>query len=294
MQLFFQYLVSGIALGSLYALVAIGYSLVYGVLELINMTHGTIYMIGAFMFYIAFELWDAPVVLAVAFALLVCGILGFAVEHLTLRPLRKARMPKTAALICTIGVSTILQNVMLFLMGSQSRSYPTLFNGQFFVVNGVYISYLQVTIVIVAAVLLFALNFFIKKSRLGMAMRATSANYDAAELMGISTDFIIGLTFFIGAVLAAVSGIFGCMTFMTVNISSGVSVGMKTFAATVLGGIGEFKGAVLGGIIIGIVESLTAGYIASEVRDMAAFGALIIVLILRPSGLLGKPMQKKV
>lgn len=294
MQLFFQYLVSGIALGSLYALVAIGYSLVYGVLELINMTHGTIYMIGAFMFYIAYVLWKLPILVAVLFAIVISGLLGFLIEHFTLRPLRKARMPKTAALICTIGVSTLLQNAMLFLMGSQSRSYPSLFTGKYLVIGGVYITYLQIVIVAVAVVLLLILNLFIKKSKMGMAMRATSANYDAAELMGISTDFIIGLTFFIGAALAAVSGIFGCMTFMTVNISSGVSVGMKTFAATVLGGIGEFKGAVLGGLIIGIVESLTAGYVGSEVRDIAAFAALIIVLIIRPSGLLGKPMQKKV
>lgn len=294
MQLFLQYLISGLALGSLYALVAIGYSLVYGVLELINMTHGTIYMIGAFLFYIAYSLWHVPMALAAIIAILTCGLLGFLIEHFTLRPIRKAKMSKTCALICTIGVSTMLQNAMLFLMGSESRSYPTLFNGKYFVVGGVYITYLQITIVVVAAILLFVLNAFIKKSKMGMAMRATSANYDAAELMGISTDFIIGLTFFIGAAMAAVSGILGCMTFMTVNISSGVSIGTKTFAATVLGGIGEFKGAVLGGLIIGIVESLTAGYISSEVRDIAAFGALIIVLVLRPSGLLGKPMQKKV
>ncbi|NLD58397.1 MAG: branched-chain amino acid ABC transporter permease [Clostridiales bacterium] len=294
MQLFFQYLVSGIALGSLYALVAIGYSLVYGVLELINMTHGTIYMIGAFMFYIAYSLWGASIAVAALFAIAVSAILGSLIEYLTLRPLRKARMAKTTALICTIGVSTILQNLMLFLMGSQSRSYPSLFFGKYLVVNGVYITYLQITIVAVAAVLLVVLNLFIKRSKMGMAMRATSASYDAAELMGISTNFVIGMTFFVGAALAAVSGIFGCMTFMSVNISSGVSVGMKTFAATVLGGIGEFKGAVLGGLIIGIVESMTAGYVTSEVRDIAAFSVLILVLIVRPSGLLGKPAQKKV
>jgi branched-chain amino acid transport system permease protein len=293
-QLFFQYLVSGIALGSLYALVAIGYSLVYGVLELINMTHGTIYMIGAFMFYIAYSLWGASIAVAALFAIAVSAILGSLIEYLTLRPLRKARMAKTTALICTIGVSTILQNLMLFLMGSQSRSYPSLFFGKYLVVNGVYITYLQITIVAVAAVLLVVLNLFIKRSKMGMAMRATSASYDAAELMGISTNFVIGMTFFVGAALAAVSGIFGCMTFMSVNISSGVSVGMKTFAATVLGGIGEFKGAVLGGLIIGIVESMTAGYVTSEVRDIAAFSVLILVLIVRPSGLLGKPAQKKV
>lgn len=294
MQLFLQYFISGIALGSLYALVAIGYSLVYGVLELINMTHGTIYMIGAFMFYIANVMWGANILISLLFAVLVSGILGFSIERLALRPLRKAKMSKTSALICTIGVSTLLQNAMLFLMGSQSRSYPSLFAGKYIAVGGVYITYLQIVIVAVASFLLIVLNLFIKKSKWGMAMRATSASYDAAELMGISTDFIIGFTFFIGAALAAVSGILGCMTFMSVNISSGVSVGTKTFAATVLGGIGEFKGAVLGGIFIGVVESLVAGYIGSEVRDIAAFAALIIVLVIRPSGLFGKPVQKKV
>lgn len=294
MQMFLQIMISGISLGSLYALIAIGYSLVYGVLELINMTHGTVYMVGAFMFYIPYVLWKWPILVALFFSLAGSGLLGYGIERFTLRPLRKRKLPKFMALICTIGVATILQNIMLLLMGSQSRSYPTLFAGKSIVIAGAYITYLQILIMAVAAVLLILLYLFINRSRIGTAMRATALSYEAAELMGISTDGIIGLTFFVGAVFATISGIFGCMVFMNVSIMSGVSIGMKTFAATVLGGIGEFRGAVLGGLIIGIVESLTAGYISSEIRDMAAFVVMILILLIRPSGLLGKPALKKV
>jgi branched-chain amino acid transport system permease protein len=252
------------------------------------------YMIGAYLFYIANVLWKLNLFVSLALSMLITGILGLAVERFALRPLRVKGLPKFTALICTIGVSTMLQNAMLFIMGSQSRSYPTLFPGKYVVVAGAYITYLQILIVIIAIVLLALLNTFIKKSKIGTAMRATAANYEAAELMGISTNMIVGLTFFIGSAFAAISGVMGCMIFMSVNIASGVSIGMKTFAATVLGGIGEFKGAVLGGLVIGIVESMTAGYIGSEVRDMAAFVALIVILVIRPSGLLGKPLAKKV
>lgn len=294
MYVFIQNLISGIALGSLYALVAIGYSLVYGVLELINMTHGTIYMVGAYLFYIAHVLWGVPMILALLFSMVICGILGFSIERFTLRPLRKRGLPKFTALICTIGVSTVLQNVMLFLMGSLNRSYPAPFYGKSFKIGEAYLTYLQLFVTVVAALLLIVFNLFFTRSKLGTAMRATAQNSDAAELMGISTDLIIGLTFLVGAVFAAISGVFGCMVFMNVSIVSGNSIGMKTFAATVLGGIGEFKGAVLGGILIGVVECMTAGYIGSEVRDIAAFLILIIILLFRPSGLLGKPVLKKV
>ena len=159
---------------------------------------------------------------------------------------------------------------------------------------GANISYIQIFVVIMAIILMLLMTVFIKKSKAGMAMRATAQNSDAAELMGINVDRVVGLTFFAGAALATISGIFSCMIFRSINLSSGVVIGNKTFAATVLGGIGELKGAVLGGILIGIIETFTAGYISSNLRDIAAFIVLIIVLIVRPRGLLGKPVQKKV
>ena len=294
MEFFIQQLVNGIALGSLYALTAIGYSLVYAVLELINFTHGTMYMVGAYLFYIFVILVGIPFFPAFLLAILLTGCLGYLNERYTLRPLRKKKLPKFTALICTIGVSIVIQNVMLLFLGSETRQYPTLFDGKYITVATANVSYIQLFVIAMSILMMVGLTIFIKKSKTGMAMRATAQNAEATELMGIPADRVVGLTFFFGAVLAAVSGIFACMIFRSVNLSIGVATGNKTFAATVLGGIGELRGAVLGGLLIGIVETFTAGYIGSSIRDIAAFVVLVIVLIFRPCGLLGKPVQKKV
>lgn len=294
MEFFMQQLINGIALGSLYALTAIGYSLVYAVLELINFTHGTMYMVGAYLFYIFVSLCGFPFFPAFLLAIFLTGCLGYLVERYTLRPLRKKNLPKFTALICTIGVSIVIQNVMLLFLGSETRQYPTLFDGKYITVATANISYIQIFVILMSVLLMVALTLFIRNSRTGMAMRATAQNCQATELMGIPVDRVVGLTFFFGAVLAAVSGIFACMIFRSVNLSIGVTTGNKTFAATVLGGIGELSGAVLGGLLIGIVETMTAGYISSSMRDIAAFVVLVFVLICRPCGLLGKPVRKKV
>ena len=294
MEFFAQQLVNGIALGSVYALSAIGYSLVYAVLELINFTHGTMYMVGAYLFLIFVSMCSMPYYLSFILAVLLTGTLGYCIEKFTLRPIRKKKLPNFMMLICTMGVSILIQNIMLLFLGSQTRLYPTLFDGRNVAIFGANISYIQIFVVIMAIILMLLMTVFIKKSKAGMAMRATAQNSDAAELMGINVDRVVGLTFFAGAALATISGIFSCMIFRSINLSSGVVIGNKTFAATVLGGIGELKGAVLGGILIGIIETFTAGYISSNLRDIAAFIVLIIVLIVRPRGLLGKPVQKKV
>ena len=294
MEFFMQQLINGIALGSLYALTAIGYSLVYAVLELINFTHGTMYMVGAYLFYIFVSLCGLPFFPAFLLAIFLTGCLGYLVERYTLRPLRKKNLPKFTALICTIGVSIVIQNVMLLCVGSETRQYPTLFDGKYITVVTANISYIQIFVILMSVLMMVALTLFIRNSRTGMAMRATAQNSQATELMGIPVDRVVGLTFFFGAVLAAVSGIFACMIFRSVNLSIGVTTGNKTFAATVLGGIGELSGAVLGGLLIGIVETMTAGYISSSMRDIAAFVVLVAVLICRPCGLLGKPVRKKV
>lgn len=294
MEVFAQQLINGIALGSLYALTAIGYSLVYAVLELINFTHGTMYMVGAYLFYLFAVPCGMNWAVAFLLAIFLTGALGYLIERYTLRPLRRRNMPKFTALICTIGVSILIQNVMLLFLGSQTRPFPTLFEGKYFTIANANISYIQVFVIAMSLVLMVVMTLIIKKSKMGMAMRATAQNSGATELMGIPTDRVVGTTFFCGAVLAAISGIFACMIFRSVNLSIGVTTGNKTFAATVLGGIGELKGAVLGGLLIGLVETFTAGYIDSSLRDIAAFVVLVAVLIFRPCGLLGKPAIKKV
>lgn len=294
MQVFTQQLINGIALGSLYALTAIGYSLVYAVLELINFTHGTMYMVGAYLFYVFATLCGFSFFPSFIMAIFLTGCIGYGIERFTLRPLRLKKLPKFTALICTIGVSIVIQNFMLLFLGSETRQYPTLFDGKYISVGGSSISYIQIFVIAMSILMMTGLSVFIKKSKTGMAMRAAAQNGEATELMGISVNRVVGLTFFSGAVLAAVSGIFACMIFRSVNLSIGVATGNKTFAATVLGGIGELKGAVLGGLLIGIVETFTAGYISSNLRDIAAFIVLVLVLIFKPCGLLGKPVQKKV
>lgn len=294
MQFFIQQVVSAIALGSVYALTAIGYSMVFGVLELINFSHAAVFMVGAFLYYIFVDILGLPILLSFIPAILITGLLGVVIEKLTLRPLRLNNQPKFVSLISTIGSSIILQNIMFLIMGSETLPYPTLFKGKNISLVGVNISYMQIITVAVSAILLAALSIFIKKAKIGMAMRAAAQNYDATELMGISVDRVVSTTFFIGSAIAAVSGIFACMNFQNVDINIGTSFGLKTFAATVLGGIGNLSGAVLGSLIIAFAEVFTAAYIDTSIRDLAAFLVLVTVLLVRPNGLLGKSIQKKV
>ena len=198
MEFFIQQLVNGIALGSLYALTAIGYSLVYAVLELINFTHGTMYMVGAYLFYIFASLVGMPFFPAFLLAILLTGCLGYLIERYTLRPLRKKKLPKFTALICTIGVSIVIQNVMLLFLGSETRQYPTLFDGKYITVATANVSYIQLFVIAMSILMMVGLTIFIKKSKTGMAMRATAQNAEATELMGIPADRVVGLTFFFG------------------------------------------------------------------------------------------------
>lgn len=292
--MFLIYTISGIVLGSVYALTAVGYSIVYGVLELVNFAHGTIFMVGAYLMYILCTLLGVPLLPGAVIAVALTGAVGILYERIALRPLRLRNLPKFCFLICTIGISIVLENILFVTMGSEARLYPTLREGMYYSVLGVNLSFVQLLIMLVAVVLMAALVIFLKKSPLGMAMRATAQNRTATELMGISVDAIVSITFFLGSALAAVSGIFYCMAFRSVSTGIGAQITQKTFASTVLGGIGEIGGAVIGGLILGLTESYTSGYIGSEYRDVAAFIVLIAVLLIRPSGLLGKPAQKKV
>ena len=294
MQNFMIYTIGGLVLGGIYALTAVGYSMVYGILELVNFAHGTIYMIGAFLFYLLNVSLGIPGLVSFFLAVVLTGILGIAYERLALRPLRIRNLPKFCFLICTIGVSYFLENIFFVFLGSESRLYPTMMEDHFIKIGGINITVVQIVTIITSVVLMLVLTWFVKKTPTGMAMRATAENRTATQLMGISVDNIVSITFFLGSALAAVAGIFTCMTYRSVSTSIGVTTGTKTFAATVLGGIGEIKGAVIGGLIIGLTESYTSGYIGSEYRNMVAFILLIIVLLFKPNGLFGKPVQKKV
>ena len=294
MQNFIIYTIGGLVLGGIYALTAVGYSMVYGILELVNFAHGTIYMIGAFLFYLLNVALGMPGLPAFFLAVVLTGILGIAYERLALRPLRIRNLPKFYFLICTIGVSYFLENIFFVFLGSESRLYPTMMEDQFIKIFGINVTVVQIVTIVTSVVLMLILTWFVKKTPTGMAMRATAENRTATQLMGVSVDNIVSITFFLGSALAAVAGIFTCMTYRSVSTSIGVTTGTKTFAATVLGGIGEIKGAVVGGLIIGLTESYTSGYIGSEYRNMVAFILLIIVLLFKPNGLFGKPVQKKV
>lgn len=291
---FLAYTINGIVLGSTYALTAIGYSMVYGILELVNFTHSTIYMVGAYLFYIFVTLLHIPLVISFLLAVIATGAVGIIYERITLQPLRARKQPKFAMLICTIGTSIVLQNIFFLTMGSETKQFPTLFEGQYISILGFNVTVVQVLIVVVTAVLLIALMLFINKTKVGMAMRSCSQDTDAAELMGVSVDNIVSLTFFIGSALAAVSGILGCMSYRSVDISVGAAIGTKTFTATVLGGIGSLFGGVVGSLVIGLLDVYTAAYIGSNYRNIPAFIVLLLVLFLRPNGLFGKKQQKKV
>ena len=294
MESFLAYTINGLVLGSTYALTAIGYSMVYGILELVNFTHSTIYMVGAYLFYIFVTLLHIPMPLSFNFTILATGAVGALNERLTIRPLRAKNRPKFAMLICTIGTSIVLQNVFFLLMGSETKQYPAIAENQSIAVLGFHVTVVQIVIVVSTVLLLAAFTFFINRTKLGMAMRACAQDTEATELMGVSVDQVVSMTFFIGSALAAVAGIMGCMSYRSVDCSIGAAIGTKTFASTVLGGIGVFLGGVLGGLIIGLTEVYTAAYIGSNYRNITAFIILILVLFLKPSGLLGKKVIKKV
>ena len=294
MSSFLAYTVNGLVLGSTSALTAIGYSMVYGILELVNFTHSTIYMVGAYLFYILVSIAKLPLWLGFLLSVVLTGLIGVSYEWLTLRPLRERKQPKFAMLICTIGTSIVLQNTFFLLMGSETRQFPTIFEGKSIEIMGFNITMAQVFIIISTVVLLIAFTLFINKTRIGMAMRSCSQDTEAAELMGINVNHVVSFTFFLGSALAAVAGVMGCMSYRSVDVSVGAAIGTKTFASTVLGGIGVFYGGVVGGLIIGLTEVYTAAYIGSNYRNIPAFIILILVLFLRPTGLFGAKQVKKV
>ena len=315
-QLFIQLTVNGVTLGSLYALIALGYTMVYGILKLLNFAHGDVYMVGAFIGYgvlsglggpLSPDLALAPLVLLMFLAaMLGSGLLGVAIERFAYRPLREA--PRLAPLISALGVSFFLQNSVLLLFGAQFRSYnsfvlgspnPELFEpgpliDPVFKIRGVNVQLIQLLVLLVTVGLCLALTVLVARTRVGKAMRATAYDREGAMMMGIDTDRVISFTFFIGSVLAGAAGVMFGLLFSQVFHFMGFLAGLKGFTAAVVGGIGSIPGAMLGGLLVGLTEAYASGYFGGRWAEVVVFGILIFVLLVRPQGLLGTPELKKV
>ncbi|MBP3464915.1 MAG: branched-chain amino acid ABC transporter permease [Angelakisella sp.] len=289
---FIQTLISGLSLGSIYALIALGYTMVYGIAKMLNFAHGDIIMIGAYAGIIAVGQMNLPPLAAVLLSILICALLGVLIEFLAYKPLRQA--PPLSVLITAIGVSYFLQNLALILFGSQQKAYPTLAEMSHYTIGGVTVDGISILTLLVTAVIMVVLTFFINKTRLGKAMRAVSEDKAAASLMGISVNGTITLTFAIGSALAAVASIFYGMSYVYIKPTTGAMPGIKAFTAAVFGGIGSVPGAMLGGILLGIIEQLSKTYISTLWSDAIVFGVLVLVLVVKPTGLLGKTMNEKV
>lgn len=304
MEIFLQQIVNGLVLGSMYALIALGYTMVYGIINLINFAHGDVMMVGALTAYSVFKLMEhvapgiAPwlvIMLAVIIAMIATSVLNYFIERIAYRPLRNA--PKLAPLITAIGMSILLETLAMIIWGRDYKVFPAhLLPSNIIHVAGVVITPVQVMILIVTAVLLGGLTWLVNHTKLGRAMRATAENPRVAALMGVNPNFVISAAFVIGAMLAAIAGVMWFANFATANFYMGFTPGLKAFTAAVLGGIGNLSGAMLGGVLLGLIEVLGAGYIGtltggvfgSNYQDIFAFIVLILVLTLRPQGLLGE------
>lgn len=298
MTTFLQQLVNGLSLGSIYALIALGYTMVYGILRLINFAHGDVYMVGAYVGYYASLRYrgDAPsffrALVIMLFSMLVCAALGIVIERFAYRPVRRAS--KMTSLITAIGVSLFLENGGQLVFGPDPKFFSSTAPHHEFSLGGVRMSSEQVTVFVVSFVLMALLMGFIQKTKTGKAMRAVSFNLDASKLMGVSTDRIIAVTFALGSAFAAAAGVLVAMAIPKIDPLMGIMSGLKAFVAAVLGGIGNVPGALIGGLIIGIAEVFTVGYLSPTYRDAIAFAILIAILLFRPQGILGRVEKEKV
>lgn len=289
---FAQQLVNGVQIGSVYALVAIGYTMVYGIAKMINFAHGDIIMVGSYVALIFFQSSGLPVWGVIAATAAVSAVLGVTIERLAYKPLRGGL--RMSALITTIGVSLMLQNGFLLLFGSSPRPFPNHFTGEGFTLGGVTVSRLTAITLVVTVALMVLLTLFVNRTRVGKAMRAVSEDQGAAQLMGINIDTSISITFAIGSALAAVAAVLYSSTYPLINPYMGSMLGLRAFIAAVIGGIGVIPGAMIGGFIIGIAEALIKRYISSAMADAIVFALLIIMLLVKPSGLLGRNEREKV
>lgn len=292
MGILLQQIVNGIALGSIYALIALGYTMVYGIIRLINFAHGEIYMIGAFVGYFALTAFGLPFWVSLLLAMVIPALLGVLIERVAYRPLRSS--PSITVLITAIGVSLLLQNLAMLWFSPDPKTFPHIFTRAPFNIGGVRISFPQVIVLATSVLLMIGLNFMVQKTKIGKAMRAVSQDKEAAKLMGIDTDRIISFTFAIGSALAGAAGVMVGIIYPRIQPLMGTMPGLKAFVAAVFGGIGSIPGAMLGGVIMGLTESLVTAYISSTWRDAIAFSLLIIILLVKPAGILGKSTREKV
>ncbi len=293
-MIFLSNLVNGISLGSIYAIIALGYTMVYGIAKMLNFAHGDVIMVGAYITFCAAQYWNMPLPVSLLIAMLVCTALGITIEKLAYKPLRQAT--SLAVLITAIGMSYLLQNTALLIWGANPKVFPdmlntgsiSLFGGQLLIKGETLIT------ILVNIVIMVALTLFISRSRTGKAMRCVSEDRGAAELMGINVNTTISVTFAIGSALAAIAGLLLCSSYPMLQPTTGSMPGIKAFTAAVFGGIGSIPGAMLGGVLLGVIEILGKAYISTELGDAIVFAVLIIVLLVRPTGLLGKPVREKV
>ena len=292
MTTFIQTLIDGLSLGSIYALIALGYTMVYGIAKMLNFAHGDVIMVGAYAVIASVSMASLPPVVGLILSVVICAALGILIEFLAYKPLRKS--PSLAVLITAIGVSYLLQNLALLIFGSEQLSFPQVINLPDFAFAGVQIKGVTLATLVITAVNMIALTLFIKTTKLGKAMRASSEDKDAAELMGISVNRTISITFAIGSALAAIAGIFYGASYVYIKPTTGAMPGIKAFTAAVFGGIGSIPGAMLGGIILGIIEKFSQAYISTLWADAIVFGVLVLMLVIKPTGLLGKDIKEKV
>ena len=289
-----QYLINGISIGAVYAIIALGYTMVYGIAKMLNFAHGDVIMVGAYISFCVTNYLGMPAIVGVLVSMVVCTVLGIVIEGLAYKPLRGT--PSLAVLITAIGVSYFLQNAAQLIWSSSPKNFTSvvtmepirLFDGQIIITGEVLLT------VLVSVVVMVCLTLFTSKTKMGKAMRAVSEDRDAAQLMGINVNRTISTTFAIGAALAAVAGVLLCSTVPTLQPTTGAMPGIRAFTAAVFGGIGSIPGAMLGGILLGIIETFSKVYLSSQFSDAIVFSVLIIILLVKPAGLLGKQVQEKV
>ncbi len=304
-DLFVQQLINGLSLGAMYSLLALGFTLVYGIMELINFSHFNVFMVGCMIAMLTLQamglsgqsviLSGAPLVLTLlagfGVSMVLCGFIGVGIERFLLRPLRDVKGP--AAMITTIGVSYVLFNLVLLTLGSDSKNFPNPLPPVVFPIGGAVLRLREVLIWITAAVMMFALNYFTRYTKLGKAMRATAQDPEAARMMGVEVDRVIMISFFIGSALAGASGMIFGLYYNLAKVDIGFAAGLRAFTAAVLGGIGNVPGAMLGGVLIGLIEAMSAQALGSAWSDVVIFSLLVLVLVFRPAGLLGRLAPNK-
>ena len=291
---FLSNLINGISLGSVYAIIALGYTMVYGIAKMLNFAHGDVIMVGAFVSFCATQYWALPPLVSILISIVVCTVLGVVLERLAYKPLREAA--SLAVLITAIGMSSLIQTLALLIWGASPKVFTSvvqlgslrLFDGRMLITSE------YIVTIICCVVIMLVLTWFTGRTKMGRAMRACAEDKGAAQLMGINVDFTISLTFAIGSSLAAIAGVLLCSSYPTLMPTTGSMPGIKAFTAAVFGGIGSIHGAMLGGILLGVIEILGKAYISTELGDALVFAVLIVVLLVKPTGLLGKVQREKV